>query len=206
MSDTNCPLCRKDRPARTFKTLYGSSVCSKCYYGFGNRRQLAFVLDWFLWYFVSYALGVTGTVMLLVIHAPDAAVTAFLVVGAYVAAPLAFFCKDGFGGHSPGRAICGVQVIDRDTHAPIGFRTSFKRNLIIYVPLMPILIALMLFKGHRVGDGWANTKVVWKKHAEHPVFTGRWACVSCQYDLRGNTTGVCPECGTPTAPAHRVAA
>ena len=175
MSHARCPLCRNDRKARAFKTLYATSVCGTCYHDFANRRQLAFVLDWFLWYSVSYGLGVAGTVMLVVAHAPDAMVTTFLVVGAYVAAPLAFFCKDGFKGRSPGRALCGVQVIDRDTHAPIGFMPSLKRNLILYVPLMPVLIAFRLLKGHRFGDGWANTRVVWKKYAAHPVFTGRTA-------------------------------
>ena len=26
-------------------------------------------------------------------------------------------------------------------------------------------------------------------------------CVTCDYDLTGNLSGVCPECGTPTEPA-----
>ena len=123
-----------------------------------------------------------------------------------VVAPLAFFCKDGFQGRSPGRALCGVQVVDRHTHAPIGFLPSLKRNLILYVPLMPVVIAFRLLQGHRFGDGWANTTVVWKKYAAHPVFTGRTACAGCQYDLTGNTTGTCPECGTPIAPPRRAAA
>ena len=27
-------------------------------------------------------------------------------------------------------------------------------------------------------------------------------CLSCWYDLRGNESGVCPECGTPRSAAH----
>jgi hypothetical protein len=26
----------------------------------------------------------------------------------------------------------------------------------------------------------------------------KWACPVCEYDLRGNTSGKCPECGTPS--------
>ena len=26
-------------------------------------------------------------------------------------------------------------------------------------------------------------------------------CANCEYDLRGNTSGVCPECGTPATPS-----
>lgn len=29
---------------------------------------------------------------------------------------------------------------------------------------------------------------------------GRFVCALCEYDLRGNVSGVCPECGTPIAP------
>ena len=56
---------------------------------------------------------------------------------------------------------------------------------------------LLLQKGHRLGDGWANSKVVLKRCADHPVFTGLAACARCEFDLTGNVTGVCPECGRP---------
>lgn len=203
---TQCPLCRRPRRDRAFKTLYGGSVCRRCYHAFGNRRQLAFLIDWVLWYFTSYAVGVAATVMLLVGRAPEPVITWFLVVGAYVAAPLAFFAKDGFRGCSPGRVVCGVQVVDRHTHRPIGFRASVKRNLVLYVPVMPLVIGFGLLRGHRIGDGWAGTKVIWSRYADHPLFCGRDACAECGYDLTGNVTGVCPECGTLTAPAHRAAA
>ncbi len=206
MCTTTCPLCCKPRKTRAFKPLYGRPVCRKCYYAFANRRQIAFLLDWFLWYFASYVVGIAVTVMLLVIHAPDAVVTGFLFIGAYVGAPAIFFCKDGFRGYSPGKMLCGVQVLDRVTHQPIGFVASFKRNLILYVPLMPLVVAFLLLKGHRLGDGWARAKVVWAKYADHRVFTGGDACINCEYDLTANTTGVCPECGTPATPVHRAAA
>jgi hypothetical protein len=41
--------------------------------------------------------------------------------------------------------------------------------------------------------------VIRRKHAGHPVFTGLPAdtCTRCAYDLTGNATGICSECGTP---------
>ncbi len=110
---------------------------------------------------------------------------------------LLYVCKDCFSGHSPGKGVSGVRVVDRDTFEPIGIVGSLKRNLPILIPVMPIVIAFLLQKGYRVGDGWANSKVIWKKYANHPVFTGLYACQRCQFDLTGNVSGVCPECGTP---------
>ena len=39
-----------------------------------------------------------------------------------------FLFKDGLGGYSPGKAICGVQVLDVDTREPIGFGVSLKKS------------------------------------------------------------------------------
>ena len=108
--------------------------------------------------------------------------------------PAIFFCKDSFRGHSPGKWVCGVRVVDRDRGEPIGLAGSFKRNLPL---LIPLVVAFLLQKGHRLGDGWAKSKVVWKRYANHPVFTGLFACHRCQFDLTGNVSGTCPECGAP---------
>ena len=90
----------------------------------------------------------------------------------------------------------GVQVVDRDTFEPIGFGRSWKRNLILFVPFLPLVVGLTLARGSRPGDGWANTRVVWKRHAKHGVFRGGLVCEHCRFDLTGNTSGICPECGT----------
>lgn len=37
----------------------------------------------------------------------------------------------------------------------------------------------------------------YKKELKDAAFTGGLICARCHYNLRGNTTGVCPECGTP---------
>ncbi len=80
--------------------------------------------------------------------------------------------KDCFTGHSPGKLMCGVQVLDDDSSEPGNLIQSIKRNLPTIIPIVPLVIAVQLSKGPRWGDGWANTKVIWKKYREHPVFTG----------------------------------
>lgn len=192
-----CPLCQKQRPYRKFKRLYGSPVCRKCYYAFTNRRQIAYVIDTIVWWIAItaffFALG-----MAIVVVAPNAdlsIVDDWLSILSW-ALVLVFIMKDGFFGKSPGKAICGVVVVDNDTFEPIGFRRSFKRNFPLIVPvIIPLFVAFTLAKGKRLGDGWANSKVIWLKYQNHPVFTAQTYCPQCQYDLRANTSGNCPECG-----------
>jgi uncharacterized RDD family membrane protein YckC len=83
----------------------------------------------------------------------------------------AFLFKDCFSGQSLGKATCGVKVIDETTGEPGGIGASLKRNLPLVIPFMPLIVAFQLCKGHRTGDGWSNTKVIWKKYATHPIFS-----------------------------------
>ncbi len=156
----SCPLCGKMKDMHKAKLLYGQAVCKKCYYAFANRRQLAFAIDIVLWnvffYYIVFLIGGSWT-------------REGLWGLWYLFLP-AFFMKDAFAGHSPGKAICGVQVINEITDKPIGLGSSFKRNLTLLIPFVPLIVAFQLCKGHRLGDDWANSKVIWKKYASHPIF------------------------------------
>lgn len=197
MTEQVCPLCQTAKHMRRTKMLYGTPVCKRCYYRFANRRQLAYIVDAMIWWPISFVLGY-GLGLILESGSLAPSISAFLYIGfGWVIFPMIFFCKDSFGGHSPGKWVCGVRVVYRDGVEPIGIASSFKRNLPLMIPLMPLVVAFLLQKGHRLGDGWAKSKVVWKRYANHPVFTGLFACQRCQFDLTGNTSGVCPECGTP---------
>lgn len=204
-----CPLCHQ-RPVWN-KSLYGHPVCKKCYYNFANRRQLAYLVDALLFALVAVPLGyliglplegmVTSELMLEVILTPVSLLFTCL-----------FIMKDGFNGQSPGRRLTDVQVLDDASGRPISFGPSFKRNAILLVGAIPIvggfaslivviIIAVQLNKGYRLGDRFAKTRVIWKRYARSPVFGGDdMLCHSCGYDLTGNESGICPECGTGRAP------
>jgi hypothetical protein len=197
MPEHACPLCGDPKRMRSAKPLYGVPVCKKCYYRVANRRQLAYVIDWIIFQIIAFFMGAALGALLVAVHmAPDTG-DLIITLAAWVVFPLIFFCKDGFIGHSPGKFITGVQAVDPKTFEPIGFGRSFKRNLLLIIPVEPLDGAVMLQQGYRPGDKWAKSKVIWKKYANHPVFTGRLSCERCQYDLTGNISGSCPECGTP---------
>ncbi|HVP12092.1 MAG TPA: hypothetical protein VMV94_13005, partial [Phycisphaerae bacterium] len=99
--------------------------------------------------------------------------------------------------------LCRVRVVDKDTLEPTGFACSLKRNLVLLIPVVPAIVAFQLLKGRRWGDKWARTKVILKKHAHRPPFDIRGIlCTNCGYNLTGNVSGRCPECGRaiPAAP------
>lgn len=60
MSGNVCPLCRDGKHMHKAKRLYSVPVCKKCYYKFANRRQLAYVIDWVAFYFISIYLGMVS--------------------------------------------------------------------------------------------------------------------------------------------------
>lgn len=172
MSTTaSCPLCGNTKRMRRPKQLYGHDVCKKCCGKFANRRQFAYAIDLFLSYIVEFiagaiigiGLGITGLI------SNETVVTAFNIF-LIIVFTVVVLAKDGFFGYSPGKALMGVQAVDGDTGVPIGFGVSIKRNLPTLIPFIPLVIALQLMKGHRMGDGWAHSKVIWRKYANNPVF------------------------------------
>lgn len=164
MNTTNieqtCPLCGKDKHmGKKAKPLYGHLICRKCYYAFANRRQFAFAVDIILWNVcLVIVLGLAGL-------SGDAIQDLTFLL-------FPIFCmKDGFSGSSLGKAMMGVQVIDKTSGQPSGFGASFKRNLPLIIPFMLLIVAFQLCKGNRIGDGWSNTRVIWKKYRNSIPFT-----------------------------------
>lgn len=197
-----CPIC--GRKPRRFKPLYDVPVCKKCRNALANRRQLACLLDYILLALVAW-FGIRFMVM---VAGPGNPV--YLVFGISFLIWTLYALKDGFNGRSPGRWLMGLQVVDRTTREPIGFWQSFKRNLIFlpagilgivfFAGLLQLLVVIVvcgtMLKGRRWGEGWANTEVIWLKHRNRPPFEPRPNfCRSCGYDLTGNVSGRCPECG-----------
>lgn len=209
---STCPLCRQ-RPADRSKRIYGHPVCKKCLYAFANRRQLAYLLDSVIYMVPAFPIGMAIAFGLARAGITEPLLTALTGV---IGLPIAclFAMKDGFGGQSPGKRAADVQVIDEPTGQPIGFKQSFKRNAILLVGQIPfvggivalvvlIALAMAVGKGYRWGDRYAKTKVIWKKYAGSFVFGGAsLVCEQCGYDLQGNTSGICPECGTAVSEAN----
>ena len=165
-----CPLCGKDKKmGKKAQMLYGHLVCRKCYYAFANRRQLAFFLDAVGWECVLVLIGISLGITMAAAGSSESAIEVAGNALGWLLLPV-FLCKDCFGGHSPGKAICGVRVINETTGEPGGIGASFKRNLPLAIPFMPLVVAVQMGKGHRTGDGWSRTKVIWKKFANHPIF------------------------------------
>ena len=193
---STCPICERSDGTRRMKRLYGMLVCRRCWGWFANRREIAYVID-YACYLILFLL------LPLLLLPVELLGDAFMFVNLFVILPLLFACKDGFSGQSPGKWLLGVRVVDNDTLEPIGFKQSLKRNLILIIPLAWLLIEFQLLKGDRSGDKWANTRVILKKYAHRAPFDIRGIlCTNCGYNLTGNVSGRCPECGRaiPAAP------
>ena len=201
--DFVCPICEKVRKLEKARKLYDVRVCRQCHNSLINRRQLAWIIDVFMW-MISIALL---TSFLEAAYAPmfdtDDPSTALVLGEVYIwlIVPLIFSFKDGFRGYSPGKWLCGVRVVDWRTREPIGFLHSFKRNLVLCIPFAALIVALQLWRGQRTGDRFAGTCVIVKKYAHRLPYDPRGVlCTNCGYDLTGNVSGRCPECGKDIQP------
>lgn len=206
----NCPTCLRPvkRPDRC-KELFRVLVCRKCRDGFANRREAAYLIDCLVLYVLATGIA-RGLAMLENKAPPHIAELIFILSGLvqWPIMPLLFTLKDGIGGRSPGKRLFGIQVVDAVSREPIAMRQSFKRNLIFMLPWIGTIGGVItLMKGRRWGDGWAKTEVVWLKYKTRPPFApaGQY-CRTCGYDLTGNVSGRCPECGVAIPPDQTVPA
>ena len=128
-----------------------------CRINFATRRQAAFLIDWYVIYLFCVILWSSSN--------------DFIEFLGVITLSL-FLIKDGFKGYSLGKGLLGLQVINEEDGEPIGLFRSLKRNLptMLPIPLYRFFLGFQLFDGYRNGDGWAQTKVVWKKYSSHPIF------------------------------------
>ena len=179
---TPCPLCSVPLEGYA-KILYGHRVCGKCHQDFALRRAFAFFLDNMIIQLVVFLLTI---IILIGAAMMGAAATAAsggnnefggnfaLLVFFLMMLVLFFFAigKDGFSGHSAAKYMLGLQVIDAHTGRPGNFWDSFLRKLSLGIPFMPLYVLYQLLSadGGRMGDGWAGTKVIWKKYRDQEPF------------------------------------
>jgi len=192
----NCPICGTSTQRSKTKPLYDVPVCKTCSNGFARKRQMAFAIDATIWetswqilllvaaYFMMTSMGLQRTQEIL-----GGVVLDWIIP--WVVLPLIFSFKDGFSGMSPGKRWLGLQVVDSATREPIDFQQSFRRNVGMIIPVVPLIIASQLRRGCRWGDRWAGTRVIWRKYRHKPPFDPRgilW-CEGCGYNLTGNVSG-----------------
>ena len=164
-ADQICPLCGEDEHmGKKAKLLYGHLVCKKCYDAFYYRRGFAFAVDFILW-------NVCLVIVSVLVALSSDALQGLALLALLLVVPT-LYLKDGFSGFSPGKAMMGIQVVDEMSGQPIGFGASFKRNLPLIITFMPLIFAAQLYQGgYRIGDTWANTRVIWKKYRDKTPFT-----------------------------------
>lgn len=124
--------------------------------------------------------------------------TSWLVaVGLFLLVNFTFLLKDSLHGASPGKWLMGLRVVDRASLEPATWRQSIRRNLILLIPgyVGHIAAACTLKRRARAGEESADTTVIWHRYRFSRVFSGGRFCRACGYDLTGNVSGRCPECG-----------
>jgi uncharacterized RDD family membrane protein YckC len=166
------------------KALYGYQVCPKCHTDFAWKRAFAYILDIVFVNVIVGVLIVVAIVIGVIIMAGaqsannDAASTAgamvfiFGYLGSFLVAYVLITLRDGFNGMSPGKRILGLQVINSVSGVPARIADSFKRNIILAVPVIPIVVIVQIFTGNgfRLGDEWSQMKVIWKQYADRAPF------------------------------------
>jgi uncharacterized RDD family membrane protein YckC len=166
---TICPLCQVSAARQP---LYGEAVCNGCWTSFIVRRYLSFLFDLFV-----FTIGATGllfavAVMALLVggeqysNGPPQPTLFFLQVGLVGI----FLLKDSFQGQSPGKLLFDLQVIDERHGVPASWVHSVSRNIPLFLTPAWVIMLFQIRRGPRWGDEKAGTRVIWRRHADHPLF------------------------------------
>lgn len=114
-------------------------------------------------------------------------------------------CRDFAAGVSPGKLITGLVTVDRVSQKRVTRWQAFKRNAEWLIPYVAFVDVILVFHGPRCGDESARTMVIRRRDLgkdwrPQPRRRPGRCCPECQYDLTGNVSGVCPECGREIPP------
>ena len=126
-----------------------------------NLRQSAYAADFVAWHLLGYVLfQATGLIDYVQTYALPGryglVASAFLVVWRVL-----FLCKDGMSGYSIGKWAFDLRVVHVETGDPIGPVASFKRNLLLLLPIIGELVVwVQMHFGRRWFDGWARSMVI----------------------------------------------
>lgn len=185
-----CEICGCDDTLTGRVKLYGHDVCYPCSVRFTNRRQAAFLVD--------FSLVASASVFFLLAEFVAWKTTEPLLYDfAGTACALACLFRDGFRGQSPGKLLTGLRVYHEQSGEPIGIGRSMLRNLplLLAFPLFVVIHAGTMMRGKHLGDWLADTKVVWLKYADLPVFA-----VGVTHNLSNEKAPVGASFDTPPVP------
>ena len=113
-----CPLC--DKPIKKPKVVYGHAICKKCWSGYINRRQIAYVIDSLI---IVMAMFVGGLALGLMFGAN-------VTWGVFLLAALVdaiWLGRDALGGRSPGKACMNLETIDNSSGEVAVYSVTFQR-------------------------------------------------------------------------------
>lgn len=153
----------------------------KCRDGLANRRIFAELIDRFMYSLtINFSSQVTIPLASFVVSmfiTPGSS-RELMAISALLGSSLSvligitwMLLKDGFNGSSPGKWVMGLQVLDERTGQPAGMAASVKRQLPFLIWFVQLAAVFrMRTTGWRIGDGWAHTRVIWKKYAHCAPF------------------------------------
>jgi len=115
-------------------------------------RLLGGIIDWLVIFAISYLLNNLGWTL------------SYIVSGAYL---LVRDALPFLEGQSIGKKVMKTRSVYEDSGAPItnDYKTSFLRNILLFIPLVGLVDALFIFGGERkrLGDKIGKTIVVYDK-------------------------------------------
>jgi uncharacterized RDD family membrane protein YckC len=156
-----CPVCDEYGLRRQQQELYGHPVCRACARSFFHRRAAAWLVDRSAFFGAGLYALFQGDLL----GVPAAGMAALFLISW-----VGFALRDGYRGRSPGKALLGLHVITEADGKPADWVHSFGRHMLLFFPVLPLIAAVQMGEGHRLGDGIAGTRVVWTRYAASRVF------------------------------------
>lgn len=163
---TDATVCERCGTSESLMAPVGSftqPLCSRCWWGFVNRRQAAGLID------IGVLIGSTGFLVVawvILARAIGDAASPLLLVAFFWSVLGYWIVRDLIHPQgSLGKLLCGVRVVDVHSGQPATAGQRVRRNLplcaLTILPYSSIYIAFLLGRGdgRRPGDGLASTRV-----------------------------------------------
>ena len=119
------------------------------------RRMAAFLVDFYGSVALAFIVAFLGVLLLPVLEIYIAMFCVIFAIG-YL------FCRDWLlSGRSIGKRLCGLSVVDRDTHCPATIRQLLLKNLCYYI--FPFDALVLILTGRSIGERISKTAVIVEK-------------------------------------------